>query len=406
MARLLGEIQRFLRRPRPVEGPGLGEELVYYRHALDLLELDFSELAGGLAAGDLWEAQGSTTAIDWLRHNCKMSGHSAAERVAVGEHRERLPQSVMAMEEGRIGFAHLVLLARTADAVERSTTGQGFEETALLQQAEGMSVGKFRHACFHARHALDQEGVIQDEVDQVLRRELTMTQGENGMYFLHGRLDSEGGATLRTALEPLARESGKDDVRHRQRRWGDALIELARQSLDMGQLPRKGGQRPHVMITASVETLLGLAGCPGAEMEFSRPLSVEALRRLTCDCSITRILLGPDSVPINVGRAWRTISPSQYKALVARDKHCRWPGCERPAAWCEGHHTIPWALGGGTDLKRLMLVCNRHHWMLHQGGWQLIKTGDGRMLTIPGKRDHYYQWAYYQTRGPDRKVAA
>ncbi|HVH62148.1 MAG TPA: HNH endonuclease signature motif containing protein, partial [Candidatus Dormibacteraeota bacterium] len=69
-------------------------------------------------------------------------------------------------------------------------------------------------------------------------------------------------------------------------------------------------------------------------------------------------------------------------ALNARDRHCRWPGCERPAGWCDGHHLKPWIQGGSSDLENLTLLCGRHHRLVHEGGWQLIKTEDGRLLTI------------------------
>jgi hypothetical protein len=375
--------------------------MVELRLIIDQLELTFSGMAGRFAATDEYEAQGSVSPIDWIRHHCRMGGGAAADRVWVGEHLESLKESVTSMDEGRIGFAHLSLMARTADSIGRSPSGQGFSEHPLLEQAEGMSVGKFRYACFHARHALDPEGVVREEVEQVERRELSLSQGEDGMYTVHGLLDSEGGATLRTALEPLSKRQGQGDQRHRERRWADSLIELARHCLDMGVLPQKGGQRPHLMVTTSLETLKGLSGTPGADTEFSRPLSAAALERIACDCSLTRILLSPDSVPIDVGRAWRTISPSQRRALVARDRHCQWPGCERPASWCQAHHKKSWARGGNSDLGNYILICNRHHWMLHEGGWELIKTADNRMLAIPGRKD-YYHWA----RGPDSRVAA
>jgi hypothetical protein len=402
LAPLNAAVQALSNRPRLHHEPGrFAVQMVQLRRLMDQLELSFSEMAGKFAGSDEYEAQGSVSPIDWIRHHCQMGSRAAADRVCVGEQLPSLSQSVASMEQGRVGFQHLTLIARMADCVDRSPTALVFHEAHLLEQAEGMSVGKFRYACYHARHALDPEGVVRDEVDQVLSRELTLQEGQDGMYFLNGRLDAEGGATLRTALEPLARKHGTDDERRRERRWADALIELCNHALDDGTLPRQGGQRPHLMLTSTIETLIGLFGSPGADMDFSRPISVEALRRHTCDCSVTRVLLSGKSVPIDVGRAWRTISPSQRRALHARDQHCQWPGCDRPASWCQAHHKKHWSRGGTSDIDNYILVCNHHHWKLHEGGWELIETGDGRMLAIPGVRDWYY-WA----RGPTKKVAA
>ncbi|TMD93053.1 MAG: DUF222 domain-containing protein, partial [Chloroflexi bacterium] len=173
--------------------------------------------------------------------------------------------------------------------------------------------------------------------------------------------------------EPLAKRMGKDDRRGYPRRLADALVEFSMNALDPSQL----------QVTTSLETLLGLTGAPAAEMEFSLPISSKAVERLACDSSVTRILLGSDSTVIDVGRAKRTVSGPARRALEARDGHCRWPGCDRHAKRSAAHHLVHWIHGGSTDLSNLILLCHRHHWMVHEGGWQLVRSDDGRMLTIP-----------------------
>ena len=86
---------------------------------------------------------------------------------------------------------------------------------------------------------------------------------------------------------------------------------------------------------------------------------------------------------IDVGRAKRVISGPARKALNARDQHCVWPGCDRPASWTSGHHLVHWIHGGGTDLPNLALLCYRHHWMVHEGNWQILRGDGGRIVTIP-----------------------
>ena len=68
-------------------------------------------------------------------------------------------------------------------------------------------------------------------------------------------------------------------------------------------------------------------------MEFSLPISTRIVERLACDCNLTRVLLDSDSMVIDSGREKRIVTGSRRRALVAREKHCRWPGCDRPAAW-------------------------------------------------------------------------
>jgi hypothetical protein len=89
---------------------------------------------------------------------------------------------------------------------------------------------------------------------------------DDGSLYLQGVLDPEGGAALRSALEPLARKRGTGDERLQPKRMADALVELAMLQLDRGRLPRMGGQRPHLMVTTSLDTLLGLPGAPAAEL--------------------------------------------------------------------------------------------------------------------------------------------
>jgi hypothetical protein len=131
-------------------------------------------------------------------------------------------------------------------------------------------------------------------------------------------------------------------------------------------------------------------------VEFSLPIAARAVERLACDCTITRILLGSDSTVIDVGRAKRVMSGPQRKALTVRDQGCVWPGCDRPASFTSGHHLTHWIHGGPTDLSNLVLLCSRHHWMVHEGEWQIVRSDDGRMLTIPPVTE-YQRLA----RGPD-----
>lgn len=167
-----------------------------------------------------------------------------------------------------------------------------------------------------------------------------------GGVVLRGRLDTVGAAAVRSALEPLAAKSGAEDTRRRKRRMADALIELANHGLDSGELPSQGGQRPHVQVTTTLETLMGVCGAPAGAMQFADPISFATVQRLACDSAITRILLDAKSEIIDVGRATRVPSAALRKALIARDGGCVWPGCERPASWTAAHH---FNIGLGAD---------------------------------------------------------
>jgi hypothetical protein len=232
--------------------------------------------------------------------------------------------------------------------------------------------GRLHYISVHYRHAKDPARFAEEQAEAVEQRRLVLKAWENGVLSVTGNLDPAGGAALRSALEPLARKTGPADSRVRQQRLADALVELAGLN-----------QKTNLQLTSSVETLMGLVGAPAGETEFSLPISAETVKRWACDCNLTRILLGGESAVIDVGRSRRTIDGPLRRALDSRDAGCRWPDCDRPAKWSTPHHIEHWIDGGSTDLPNLLLLCGRHHWMVHEGGWQIIKSDDGRVLTMP-----------------------
>jgi hypothetical protein len=356
----------------------IAEELRREYHARDLRDLYIARLAAEFATREKYDDDGFISPIDWIRFNCRVTSGAAANSIAVGEALNRMPQTTKAVTEGEVGFAHMTVMARTAEAL-----GDRFDENALIQKARDNSPGKFHYICTHYRHAADPRGYAEEQAELVQNRRLKVSTWMDGTVLLSGEFDPEGGAVLLTALKPLARKSGAHDDRDLDRRMADAAVELAMHSLDTGLIPQRGSQRTHLMVTATLETLQGLPGAAAADMELSLPISSKTVERLACDASITRIILGSDSMVIDVGRAKRTIQGPARKALNVRDEHCIWTGCERPASWCSGHHLVHWLHGGTNEAPNLALLCARHHWMVHEGGWQLVRGDDGRFLTIP-----------------------
>src|SRR2546425_1449547 len=333
---------------------------------MDGLELDFSRMAVEFEQSHQWEQEGYNSAADWMRFNCHMNSYAVWNALAVGEQEAKLCQSIKAMKAREIGFAQLATMGRTADEL-----GQAFEEAKLLPLAKKHSPGKFHQKVLHYKHAVDAQGYNRDQERLAEERSLRLSTARDGCLLLRGVLDPVGGAAVRTALEPLAQPSGVGDDRTRDQRYADALVELA-----------SAGKPANLQVTATIETLKGLAGAAGAEMEFSLPISSASLQRMACDCSVTRVLLSQESVVIDIGRSRRMITGPARKALNARDGHCRWPGCERPAAWCDGHHIVHWVHGGTNEPDNLVLLCRRHHRMVHEGNWQIVRGDDGHLMTI------------------------
>ena len=349
------------------QAPEVGPKLIALARRRDLLELEFAALAAQFASTDEYLEDGSVSPIDWIRINCHMTGPAAANSIAVGENMGRLEKSLIGVERGDMGYAHLVVLARTAEATEET-----FDERDLLQKARENSPGKLHGLCRHYRHMRNPKGFAKEEAELHEQRYLKIGTCADGAVSVSGYLDPVGGEAVRSALEPLARRQGADE-RDRGQRMADALVEAV----------TGGGVKANIQVTATVETLAGLPGSQAADQQYGLPVSSEAIEQLACDCSITRVLLDSQSQVIDVGRAKRVPSLPVRRALDARDRGCKWPGCDRPAKWCASHHLKHWTKDGPTDLDNLVLLCHRHHTLVHRGGWQVVKSDDGRLLTIP-----------------------
>src|ERR1700686_4451193 len=249
--------------PRPNDL--LRERLIQHRRAIDLQEIAFAREAAEFAAGVAWVEDGSVSAIDWLRFHCHMNAGAAANAIAVGEMLERIPESHQAVVDGEIGFAHLATMARTAEAL-----GERFDEKVLVEKAKESSPGKFFYICHHARHAADPKAYAAEQAEQIEQRRLKLSRWMDGSLLISGQLDPVGGAALLSVIVPLARKSGAHDDRDLEQRQADALVGLA----------PGGGSQSQIQVTSSLETLVGLAGSPAAEMEFSLPVSSKTVERL------------------------------------------------------------------------------------------------------------------------------
>ncbi|HWW10236.1 MAG TPA: HNH endonuclease, partial [Candidatus Acidoferrales bacterium] len=147
-------------------------------------------------------------------------------------------------------------------------------------------------------------------------------------------------------------------------------------------LPSVHGQRPHLMLTASVDALAGSPQAMPAELALAGPVHAETARRIACDASVSALTVA-GSEPLSVGREKRSIPAALRRALAHRDRGCRFPGCDRPPEWTDGHHVTHWAHGGETSVANLVLLCRVHHRRVHDEGWSLRLVPSGEVLVEP-----------------------
>src|SRR2546425_843077 len=364
---------------REAKGEALGEALIQIRETgIDPLEAVFAEGVRHFDKSGEYKADGALSLTAWLRWKCKLSGAAAMERVEIARQLERLPKTEAAFANGDLGYQHVAVLARAAEHV--GATAVRKEEGTLLHAAQTMDPSQFTTVAKNFEHRVDAAGALAEANHAYQRRYFHISEPVDGLVRLDGILDAEGGATLRTALQPFMQPVKHDDRSYGQR-GADALVELGRQG-GSGSKRDGAGPRPQLIVRASLDTLAGTKGAPAGELEGGGTVPAETVQRYACDSAISRIT-GQAELEHEINHASRTLPAATRRALETRDRHCVFPGCARPLNWCDGHHLVWWTRGGATALPNLALLCRPHHRMVHEEGWVLERIRDGHWKAKP-----------------------
>jgi hypothetical protein len=297
----------------------------------------------------------------------RLTPGAARERVSVARRLGKLAETSAAFVAGEIGYGHVRLISAATGEVAPEVVAKS--EAILVDSARTLDPRGLGKVIAHWRHAVDPEAFIAGEIDARERRRFDVSETFDAMTVLDGQLFGDDGAIVRTAIDAYNKPL-PDDTRTPTQRRADALVEMARQALDRGDQPKSGGERPHLNVDVSLETLKGLAGAKAAELDWGGVISGEAVRRLACDCGVSRIISDGKSEPLDVGRRMRTPPAALRRAVIVRDRHCVAPGCDRPPGWCSVHHKTHWIDGGPTALHNLELRCHIHHRDEHEGQWK------------------------------------
>jgi hypothetical protein len=195
-----------------------------------------------------------------------------------------------------------------------------------------------------------------------------------------GRRISAGCPTIGSGTS--CAHDGKDPRDHGVRMW-DALIEACRRLQATDTLPQAHGTTARMTVTMSLEDLRAQLERDGLLPSGER-ISAAAARRLACDAEIIPAVLGSNSQVLDVGRTQRLVTVGIWNALVLRDRHCAFPGCNRLPIACDAHHIVHWADGGSTSLGNLILLCRKHHTTVHRTPWTVkIDPETGRPVWTP-----------------------
>jgi hypothetical protein len=361
------------------------EDFAELHRAWELLDLERMRRLAEIDRRGLYARDGHLSSVQWLGREHRIAPGTAKEHLRVARALEHMPVTRSAVESGELSMsaARILVQARDADPV-------AFEdaESNLVESARIHSTGDLRRIAAYWREVVEGEQGVGSEEKLEAQRRLHASVTFLGMVKVDALLDPETGEILLTVLGAVVdseARSGEPDGRTPAQRRHDALREVLSHFLDSGDRPTVAGERPHVTVTMDVYALRGEPGGK-AELEHVGPVDPATARRIACDASITRVVMAGGSEPLDVGRRTPVISPAQRRAVVVRDRHCQFPGCDRPAPWCDVHHIVAWEEGGPTDLGNLILMCRPHHRLLHRRhGFRLELDGGIRVFRRPDR---------------------
>jgi hypothetical protein len=355
------------------------EDFAELQRVAELLEVERLRRLAEIDRRATFQRDGHLSAASWLASTFKVAWGTAREHVRMARGLEEMPETRRALEDGDLSMSAVRVLVAARDADKEAFRES---EKALVEAARIHSMHDLNRVTSYWRQAIERQHALSGDEEVREHRRLHVSVTFLGMVRVDGNLDPETGETLLTALRAVLdaeAKSGQPDDRTPAQRRADALGEICRQWLDLADRPNVGGERPHVTMTVKAEVPRD-RGMARSELDHVGPVQPDTARMLACDASIRRVVMGGPSEPLDAGRQTPVVPPAMRRAVIIRDRHCRFPGCDRPHTWCDAHHVVHWADGGPTALPNLLLLCRRHHRMVHQRGGFSLKLQDGRPL--------------------------
>lgn len=307
------------------------------------------------------------------------------------------PLLSVAFRAGRLSSDQADLIRRCLESLGEPG---GDLERRLVELAPKVDLRRLRQACLRAARTHNEANARDAERRARDERYVRFIDEADGMVAIHGRLDAETAAPIRTFVDARVRQAmqrkrdvplraaGSDgppdppDARTPAQMAADALAGLGRWA--NGCECGSSGPKTTVVVRvdkADLEAGTGFASCDALEA----PISIETLRRMAVDAQVIPVVMGGDSLPLDVGRAKRLASDAQRIAVAERDQGCVW--CCAPISYCDMHHIKFWGDDGTTDLRNLVMLCSGCHHRLHDYGWGIEGDADRVWLIPPASVD-------------------
>ncbi len=356
------------------------------------------DVRAALVAGEIERRSARALGYDGLAQRAGFLSSAALIQSITGGSRSEAARlvSVGSSLDTPVGAAVLAgdISVDAAAAIGRGLGSAGPEALPLVEAAPSLTPEELFRRARDLRDELDASAVARREKEQRDLRYFRYSTREDGTVGGSFRFDAVDAALLVSALEALtsprrggprfadpeqaARDAALEaDERSTDQITADGVIAMVRLAVDADPGTLFGARRPAVRLVVT-------AGRAVVE-DSGEPVSMATVERFVCDAGVIGVKFDSGGQVVNVGRAQRLFTERQRIGLAVRDGGCRFPGCDRPPSWCEAHHIDQWARDhGSTDIADGVLLCRRHHLLVHNNHWQVTRHGADYTITPPG----------------------
>ncbi|RLA39567.1 MAG: hypothetical protein DRR42_27030, partial [Gammaproteobacteria bacterium] len=342
----------------------LEEDIISLSTHINATEYEFLVLVREFDLRQGWKAYHFNSCAEWLNMKCGIAPGTAREKIRVANALFDLTATSLAFQKGDLSYSKARSLTRIA-------TPQNEEQ--LLDYAIPATALQVEDHCRELRNVQrDTSTVDANRLHQ--QRFLSRSLHGDGSMTISVELPRESGELVMKALELALKEMELNpdtfegeaieteiEDSHLAKQ-ADALVQMAKGYLAGGK-DKKSSTADHYQVMVHVdEEVLRHSATETSKSD----LPCETIRRLCCDSGIVVVSQDKKGNPLNVSRKHRVVQPPLKRALLARDKCCRFPGCTHEK-WLDAHHVEHWADGGETSLDNTILLCSKHHRLLHEG---------------------------------------
>jgi len=338
-----------------------------------------------------WTGPGLNSCAHWLNWKCGINLGAAREKVRVAHALKDLPKISEKFRRGEVSYSKVRAMTRVA--TEKN-------EDYLLKIARYGTAAHVERLVRNYRKVKRTKALERDNERHAVRQ-LDWYFDDDDYLVLKGRFTPDQGMLIKKVLElivdedfneqkDVSAETPIDEFNARSepisQRRADALVRMAEAYLSKSG-SANSGDHYLVHVHTDIETLKANGTGVESEIDEGRNVSAETSRRLSCDVGVVHWLENKKGETLSVGRKTRTIPPAIRRALQRRDGGCRFPGCTCNR-FVDAHHITHWTDGGETSLNNLVLLCRRHHRLVHEEGFGVDSQADGQIYFTDPQGHH------------------